>query len=68
MIADPPIVLLDEPTLGLDVQAARTIKEMVVRIAREQGKTVILTTHQLDLAQDVCDLVAIISKGQIITN
>ena len=53
LIADPPIVLLDEPTLGLDVQAARTIKEMVVRIAREQGKTVILTTHQLDLAQEV---------------
>ena len=68
LIADPPVVLLDEPTLGLDVQAARTVKQKIVRLARNFGKTIVLTTHQLDMAQDVCDRVAIIIKGQIITN
>jgi ABC-2 type transport system ATP-binding protein len=68
LIADPPIVLLDEPTLGLDVRAARTVEELVGRLAREQGKTVVLTTHQLDMAQKLCDRVAIISKGRIIAN
>jgi len=68
LIADPPIILLDEPTLGLDVHAARTVKNLVVSMAKDYGKTVLLTTHQLDMAQDVCDRVAIIIKGQIITN
>jgi ABC-2 type transport system ATP-binding protein len=68
LIADPPILLLDEPTLGLDVQAARTAKEMVKRLAHERGKTVVLTTHQLDLAEELCDRVAIINKGRIIAN
>jgi len=52
LIADPPILLLDEPTIGLDVEAARTVKDWIVRLAREQGKTVVLTTHQLDMAQE----------------
>jgi len=68
LIADPPVVLLDEPTLGLDVQAARTVKEMVRKLAQEQGKTVVLTTHQLDMAQELCDRVAIISKGRLIAD
>jgi len=68
LIADPPIVLLDEPTLGLDVQAARTVEDMIKRLAHEQGKTVVLTTHQLDLAEELCDRVAIISKGRIIAD
>lgn len=67
LIADPPIVLLDEPTLGLDIQAALTVKNWIARLAREEGKTVILTTHQLDLAQDLCERVAIMSKGQVLT-
>jgi ABC-2 type transport system ATP-binding protein len=66
LVADPSVVLLDEPTLGLDVQAARAVKEMVRRLAQEQGKTVVLTTHQLDMAQELCDRVAIISKGRLI--
>ena len=68
LVADPSIVLLDEPTLGLDVQAARAVKSLVGRLAREQGKTVVLTTHQLDMAQELCDRVAIISHGRIIAN
>jgi ABC-2 type transport system ATP-binding protein len=68
LIADPPIILLDEPTLGLDMRAARTVKSMVKRLAREQGKTVVLTTHQLDLAEELCDRVAIVNKGRVIAN
>lgn len=68
LIADPPIILLDEPTLGLDFQASHTVKEWVVRLAHERGKTVILTTHQLDMAQELCDRVAIMRKGRLLAN
>ncbi len=68
LIANPPIVLLDEPTLGLDVQSARTVKEWVGQLASNLGKTVVLTTHQLDMAQKLCDQVAIIRKGQLVAN
>lgn len=68
LIADPSIVLLDEPTLGLDVQAALTVKEWVSRLAHEQGKTVLLTTHQLDMAQALCDTVGIMRQGKLITH
>ena len=68
LVADPPIVLLDEPTLGLDVQAARVVKDMIGRLAGEDGKTVVLTTHQMDTAEELCDRVAIISKGRLIAH
>lgn len=68
LIADPPIVLLDEPTLGLDVQSARTLKGWIRRLASERGKTVLLTTHQLDMAQELCDLVAIMNGGRLIAD
>lgn len=68
LIGDPPIVLLDEPTLGLDVKAALTVKDWIARLAKEHRKTIILTTHQLDMAQELCDRVAIINKGQLLTN
>ncbi len=65
LITDPPILLLDEPTIGLDVQAARTVKEWIARLAHAEGKTVVLTTHQLDMAQELADRVAIIGDGRI---
>jgi ABC-2 type transport system ATP-binding protein len=65
LITDPPILLLDEPTLGLDVRTARTVKDWLVRLAHEQGKTILLTTHQLALAQEVGDRVAIINHGRL---
>jgi ABC-2 type transport system ATP-binding protein len=68
LIADPPILLLDEPTLGLDVQAARTVKDWIVQIAHEQGKTILLTTHQLALAQEISDRVAIIHRGRLLAD
>ncbi len=68
LIADPPILLLDEPTLGLDVQAARTVKEWIRQIVHEQGKTILLTTHQLAMAQEVSDRVAIIHQGRLLAD
>jgi len=68
LIADPAIVLLDEPTLGLDVRSARTVREWIVKLAREQGKTVVLTTHQLDMAEEVCDRIAIMHRGVIVAD
>ncbi|MEE9162220.1 MAG: ABC transporter ATP-binding protein [Candidatus Neomarinimicrobiota bacterium] len=68
LIADPPVVLLDEPTLGLDVPSARTVKRWVARLAGEEGKTVILTTHQLQMAEELCDRVAIMQRGELLAN
>ena len=68
LIADPPIVLLDEPTLGLDVQASRTVQDWIVELAKERGKTVVLTTHQLDMAENLCDRVAIMSHGRLLAH
>lgn len=68
LIADPPIVLLDEPTLGLDVNAARTVKEWVKELARSENKTIVLTTHQLDMAEELCERVVIMSHGKMIVD
>jgi ABC-2 type transport system ATP-binding protein len=68
LIADPPIILLDEPTLGLDFHAARTVKAWVRQLAAEEGKTILLTSHQLDLVQTLCDRVAVIHGGQLVVN
>jgi ABC-2 type transport system ATP-binding protein len=68
LITDPPILLLDEPTIGLDIEAARTVKDWIVRLAHEEGKTVVLTTHQLDMAQELCDRVAIMRAGRVVAD
>lgn len=68
LMGNPPILLLDEPTLGLDIQAARSIKILVKKLAEEQGKTIILTTHHLDIAQEVCHRVGIMRQGQLIAD
>ncbi|MEM7134062.1 MAG: ABC transporter ATP-binding protein [Chloroflexota bacterium] len=68
LITDPPILLLDEPTLGLDVHAAFTVKQQVKALARTYGKTIVLTTHQLDMAEELCDRVVIIRKGKMIVD
>ena len=68
LITDPPILLLDEPTLGLDVEAARTVKNWITKLARDEGKTIVLTTHQLDVAQQLSDRTAVIRQGAIIAD
>ncbi|KAM3099738.1 ATP-binding cassette domain-containing protein [Phormidesmis sp. 146-12] len=65
LIHQPQLLLLDEPTLGLDVEATQTVKRLVREIARE-GCAILLTTHQLDIAEELSDRVAIISQGTIV--
>ena len=65
MMSDPDILFLDEPTSGLDVQSARLINRLI-RELNSAGKTVFLTTHDMDEANQLCHRVAIINKGKII--
>jgi ABC-2 type transport system ATP-binding protein len=64
VLHDPDVLLLDEPTLGLDVQAARTIEGAIRRLAGEEGKAILLTTHQMALSQRVCDRIFVIDGGR----
>ncbi|KXA91592.1 hypothetical protein AKJ63_01220 [candidate division MSBL1 archaeon SCGC-AAA259D18] len=65
MMTDPSILVLDEPTAGLDVTAKRETRNHIGTLNRE-GLTVILTTHQLEEAEELCERVAIIDEGEIL--
>jgi ABC-2 type transport system ATP-binding protein len=65
-IHDPPLVLLDEPTAGLDPQARRQLWDRIERM-RGSGRSILLTTHSMEEAQSVCDRVAIMDHGLILT-
>jgi len=67
LMTDPRVLFLDEPTVALDVGAARDLREEVGRWMREDPtRTVILTTHYMQEADDLCDRVAIVNRGQIV--
>lgn len=66
LINQPKIIFLDEPTTGLDPQARRNLWDLILAI-REKGTTVIITTHYMDEAEFLCDRVAIVDAGKIIT-
>jgi ABC-2 type transport system ATP-binding protein len=63
LVGDPQLMFLDEPRLGLDIAARRTVWQQVRRI-RAAGRTVVLTTHYLDEAESLCDRVANIDAGR----
>jgi ABC-2 type transport system ATP-binding protein len=64
ILHDPDVLLLDEPTLGLDVQASRTIENVIRQFVEGQGKSVVLTTHQMALAERLSDRIFVIHKGK----
>jgi sodium transport system ATP-binding protein len=64
MLHDPPVLILDEPTSGLDVPTARTI-EQSIREARQDGKTVLFSTHVMEEAEYLCDRIAVIHEGKV---
>jgi ABC-2 type transport system ATP-binding protein len=64
LINDPDLILLDEPTTGLDPIGTREMKDLIIAL-RNQGKTVLLCSHQLADVQDVCDRVAILHQGEL---
>src|SRR5712691_3030175 len=65
LLPDPPLIILDEPTVGLDPQASRDLRDRVRELKR-QGRTVLLTTHYMEEADQLCDRVAIIDHGEIV--
>jgi len=65
LVGDPDLLLLDEPTTGLDPQSRRQLWELI-RGFRAQGRTVLLTTHYMDEAERLCDQVAVVDHGKVI--
>ncbi|QTA38740.1 ABC transporter ATP-binding protein [Thermosipho ferrireducens] len=65
LMRKPEVIFLDEPTVGLDARSARILKELLKKYAN-QGITIFLTTHILEIAEKMCDVIAIIDRGEII--
>jgi ABC-2 type transport system ATP-binding protein len=65
LVSNPEVLFLDEPTSGLDVQSARLIKDLL-RSLNAKGKTIFLTTHDMDEADQLCNRVTIINEGKIV--
>src|ERR1700712_2257064 len=65
MVHNPPVLILDEPTAGVDVELRRQLWAYVVELNRK-GVTIVLTTHYLEEAQELCDQIAIINRGMVV--
>jgi ABC-2 type transport system ATP-binding protein len=65
LVHNPPLLVLDEPTAGVDIELRRQLWEYVVRL-NEAGVTIVLTTHYLEEAQELCDQIAIVNHGQVV--
>jgi ABC-2 type transport system ATP-binding protein len=65
MVHNPPVLILDEPTAGVDVELRRQLWNYVLELNRK-GVTIVLTTHYLEEAQELCDQIAIINRGQVV--
>ncbi|HKB41135.1 MAG TPA: ATP-binding cassette domain-containing protein [Gemmataceae bacterium] len=66
LIHCPPVLLLDEPTLGLDIFGSQVVAEFITHL-RDEGKAVILTTHRLDEAERLCDRFGLLHKGRLVS-
>ena len=66
LLPDPPIILLDEPTTGLDAISSRNIREFVKKTVQETGKTVLYTTHYIEEAAQICNKIGILKQGKIV--
>jgi ABC-2 type transport system ATP-binding protein len=67
MVHDPTLLLLDEPTTNMDPVAAKGVRDLIIESVRERGRTVLLSTHNLAEAEDLCDRVAILRDGRLLT-
>ena len=65
LLHDPELLFLDEPTSGMDPYAARQVEELIYRISKDEGRSVILCTHRLFEAEKVCDYVAVMQHGRV---
>jgi ABC-2 type transport system ATP-binding protein len=64
LLHEPQLLFLDEPTAGLDPEAARHVTDLIEQLSRERGRTVLLCTHNLNEAQRLCDRVAVMNQGR----
>jgi ABC-2 type transport system ATP-binding protein len=67
LVHDPKVLILDEPTVGLDPKSARLIKDLLRQIA-DRGAAVMLSTHILEIAQNMCDRISIINQGKLVAS
>ena len=65
LLTDPKLLVVDEPMVGLDPRGARLVKAVLRQQVTERGGAVLLSTHTMDVAEEVCDRIAIVSRGQI---
>ncbi len=65
LVTDPKVVLLDEPTVGMDPQARREVWDFIMEL-RDKGKTIVITTHYMEEAEELCDEVGVIDHGKLI--
>ncbi|MHA1994495.1 MAG: ABC transporter ATP-binding protein [Candidatus Hodarchaeales archaeon] len=65
LVMDPDLVFLDEPTTGIDILGARTVRNVIKKLSKELHKTIILTTHDLSEVGELCDRVGILVKGRL---
>src|SRR3546814_11922983 len=65
LIKTPQVIILDEPTLGLDPEGVRELLELIRRLSKEEGLTVLLSSHQLHQVQQVCDRVGVFVGGKL---
>lgn len=66
LINDPEYLFMDEPTLGLDIVIAKEIRELVLELAKKEKKGILLTTHYIQEAEELCDYIYVLDKGEII--
>lgn len=66
LIKDPKVIILDEPTLGIDPSGVKEFLTLILRLSREKGLTVLLSSHHLHQVQQVCDRVGIFVKGELL--
>ncbi|MDD3785136.1 MAG: ABC transporter ATP-binding protein [Hydrogenophaga sp.] len=66
LVHKPPVIVLDEPTAGVDVELRQTLWQFISRLNRERGSTVLLTTHYLEEAEALCGRIAMLKRGQVV--
>ena len=66
LINDPEYIFLDEPTLGLDIMIAKEIRELIRGLAVKKNKGILLTTHYISEAEELCDYIYVLDKGEVI--
>jgi len=66
LLPDPPVLLLDEPTNGLDPAGIAYVRKLIPRLAHEEGRAILLSSHRMEEIQQICDRLIIINRGEII--